>query len=89
MLITLLKPVYFSIKAPTTQNSIVFSNFQDNELLQPQLQVLDKKEVEASSREIRRQIEEINERLTQGEKDTILQEADVDNPEGTVYTLEQ
>ena len=43
--------------------------------------------MEASSREIRRQIDEINERLTQGEKDTILQEADVDNPEGTVYTL--
>ena len=45
--------------------------------------------MEASSREIRRQIAEINERLTQGEKDTILQEADVDNPEGTVYTLVQ
>ena len=41
--------------------------------------------MEASSREIRRQIDEINERLTQGEKDTILQEADVDNPEGRDY----
>ena len=26
---------------------------------------------------------------TQGEKDTILQESDVDNPEGTVYILGQ
>ena len=70
-------------------NSIFFSNFQHNELLEPQLRVLDKIEVEAFSCEIRRQIDEINERLTQGEKDTILQEADVDNPGGTIYTLGQ
>jgi len=38
--------------------------------------------IKASTEKLRREIEKVNQRLSQDDKDTILQEADSDNPEG-------
>ena len=50
--------------------------------LEPKLKALKNDEIQSSTREIKEEIEEINKKLSQKEKETILQEADADNPPG-------
>ena len=45
----------------------------------------DEWEVNASTNLIKRQIEQINKRLSEAEKETLIIEADTDNPPGTVF----
>ena len=52
--------------------------------LKPQLKVLSKSDVDASTKQIQRNIEEINAKLTQGEKETILAEASKEDPVGYI-----
>ena len=52
--------------------------------LQPQTNILDKANIKASTNRIQEKIEEINARLTQGEKETILAEASKEDPTGYV-----
>ena len=52
--------------------------------LQPQTNILDKSNIKASTNRIQEKIEEINARLTQGEKETILAEASKEDPTGYV-----
>ena len=50
--------------------------------LKPQLKILSKSGIDASTKQIQRNIQEINAKLTQGEKETILAEASKEDPVG-------
>ena len=50
--------------------------------LKPQLKILSKSDIDASTKQIQQNIKEINAKLTQGEKETILAEASKEDPVG-------
>ena len=55
--------------------------------LEPKLSILKKGDVEVSTKQIQKKIEQINAKLTQGEKETILSEASKEDPVG--FTCEK
>ena len=50
--------------------------------MEPKLKVLDKTEIEASTRQIRQRIEQINSKLTQEEENALIADSAKDDPEG-------
>ena len=63
--------------------------FQTETELRPSTRYLsDEREVEASTNKIKRQIEQINKRLSENEKATLIMEANTDNPPGYDCTNE-
>ena len=54
----------------------------DFDSLEPKLKVINKSEVDESTRKIRQRIQQINAKLTEAEKDTLLSEAAKEDPDG-------
>lgn len=71
-----------SLETVVSDHGKTLLNLNNVQNIEPRLKVLKKDDVEAESREIRKQIDEINARLSDGEKKEILIAADETNPDG-------